>query len=43
MMVSNTKLNTTIPGMQGYKKSETFDKINEAKENYKNFGWLIKG
>ena len=43
MIISSTKLNTTIPGMQGYKKQEAYDKINEAKENYKNFGWLIKG
>jgi len=43
MIVSNTKLNTTIPGMNGYKREEMFDKMNESKENYKNFGWLIKG
>jgi hypothetical protein len=43
MIVSNTKLNTTIPGMNGYKKSESFDKMNAEKENYKKFGWLIKG
>ena len=27
MVVSNTKLNTTIPGMEGYKKVENFDKM----------------
>ena len=43
MISSNTKLNTTIPGMTGYKKVESFDKMNAAKEMYKNFGWLIKG
>jgi len=43
MISSNTKLNTTIPGMYGYKKQESFDKMREAQENYKNFGWLIKG
>ena len=43
MIVSNTKLNTTIPGMQGYKKIETSDKINQAKEMYNEFGWIMKG
>jgi len=43
MIVSNTKLNTTIPGMQGYKNNETFDRINEAQQMYKDFGWIIKG
>ena len=43
MVSVNTKLNTTIPGMQGYKKDETFDRIRESQENYKNFGWLLKG
>jgi len=43
IIVTNTKLNTTIPGMQGYKSIETSDKINQAKEMYKEFGWIIKG
>jgi hypothetical protein len=43
MVVSNTKLNTTIPGMQGYKSVETSDKINQAKKIYEDFGWIIKG
>ena len=43
MITTTTKLNTTIPGMYGYKKSESFDKIKEAQNVYKDFGWLIKG
>ena len=43
MVSSNTKLNTTIPGMFGYKKQQSFDKIETAAKNYKDFGWLIKG
>jgi hypothetical protein len=29
--------------MHGYKNEEKSDKIKEAKDNYKNYGWLIKG
>ena len=43
MVVANTKLNTTIPGMEGYKKAEVYDNMNRAKELYKEFGWIIKG
>jgi hypothetical protein len=43
MISSNTKLNTTIPGMIGYKKLEDFDKLSVAKKTYEQFGWLIKG
>ena len=43
MISSNTKLNTTIPGMEGYKKVESFDRIRAAENTYKEFGWLIKG
>jgi hypothetical protein len=43
MISCNTKMNTLIPGMQGYKKVESFDKINTAKKTYEEFGWLIKG
>ena len=43
MIISNTKLNTTIPGQQGYKKVESFDKMNAAKKNYEKYGWIIKG
>ena len=43
MVTSNTKLNTTIPGMFGYKKQQSFDKIKTATETYEKFGWLLKG
>jgi len=43
MISSNTKMNTLIPGMMGYKKVESFDKIKDAEKTYKEFGWLIKG
>ena len=43
MIVSNTKLNTTIPGMEGYKRNEVYDNISKAQQTYKEFGWIIKG
>jgi hypothetical protein len=43
MVISSTKLNTTIPGMTGYKRNETSDRINEAKQMYNEFGWIVKG
>jgi hypothetical protein len=43
MIVSNTKLNTTIPGMTGYKSIEKSDRIQEAKKAYDDYGWIIKG
>ena len=43
MIFTNTQINTTIPGMRGYKKEQSLDKIDKAKEDYSNFGWLIKG
>ena len=39
MASTNTKLNTSIPGMLGYKKVK---KENE-KENYEKHAWLLKG
>ena len=43
MIFTNTRMNTTISGMEGYKKEQKLDKIKETEENYKNFGWLLKG
>jgi len=43
MIFTNTQINTTIPGMHGYKKDQSLDKMDKAKEDYTNFGWLIKG
>jgi len=44
MIKVNTKINTTIPGMQGYDRKESLDdKMFQAKEDYKKYSWLIKG
>lgn len=39
----NTRLNTTIPGMEGYKQKETNENMFKAKEEYKKYSWLLKG
>ena len=44
MITVNTKLNTTMPGMQGYNRKEALDeKLFKAQEDYKQYAWLIKG
>lgn len=45
MMKSNTQINTTIPGMVGYKKAtDTFtQQQNAAMKQMKDFGWIYKG
>jgi hypothetical protein len=44
IMVVNTKLNTTLPGMEGYNRKEALDeKLFKAKEDYQQYPWLIKG
>jgi len=44
MVRVNTKINTTIPGMQGYNRKEALDeKMFKAKEDYEQYSWLIKG
>jgi len=43
MIYTNTRINTTIPGMVGYKKEEVCDKMKEAKDIYNEYRWLIKG
>jgi hypothetical protein len=43
ILVANTKINTTIPGMSGYKRSETHDKMSEQAKLQKEFSWLYKG
>jgi len=44
MVSVNTKINTTIPGMEGYSKKESLDdKMFKAKEEYRKYSWLIKG
>ena len=40
----DTKINTTIPGMQGYNRQEALDeKMFKAKEEHMKYSWLIKG
>jgi hypothetical protein len=40
----DTKVNTTIPGMEGYNRKQTLDeKMFQAKEDYQKYSWLIKG
>ena len=40
----DTKVNTTIPGMQGYNRKEALDdKMFKAKQDYSKYSWLIKG
>jgi hypothetical protein len=39
MISTNTKINTSIPGMQGYKKIED----HENRKKYEDFLWLLKG
>ena len=45
MMKSNTQINTTIPGMVGYKKAtDTFtQQQNAAMKQMKEYGWIYKG
>jgi hypothetical protein len=39
---SKTTMNTQIKGQNGYKKDNIFDKMNEAKNTYDEFSWIIK-
>ena len=39
MMATKKEINTTIPGMQGYKSTKTQNQIKQ----YKDFNWLLKG
>ena len=44
MFKSNTKLNTAIPGMQGYQKdSQSLQKAKKEAEKRKEFLWVLKG
>ena len=42
IMTSKTTMNTQIKGQIGYKKSDTFDKMKEAKNTYDQYKWIIK-
>ena len=43
MLVSNTTINTTVKGMQGYKREEDLDRFDKAKKEHEQFKWLYKG
>tara|TARA_R100000008_G_scaffold86768_1_gene81480 strand:+ start:1205 stop:2791 length:1587 start_codon:yes stop_codon:yes gene_type:complete len=43
MLVSNTTINTTIKGMEGYKREEDLDRFDNAKKDYEQYKWLYKG
>jgi len=43
MIVTNSRLDTTIPGQNDYKRNSIFDKIKEAKSNNDQYPWLFKG
>jgi hypothetical protein len=43
MVAVNTRLNTTIPGMEGYRRKETNEEMFKAKEEYEQYSWLLKG
>ncbi len=39
MTSTGTQMNTTIPGMQGYKSTKTQNTVKQ----YKDYNWLLKG
>tara|TARA_Y100001937_G_scaffold128686_1_gene206847 strand:- start:21796 stop:23382 length:1587 start_codon:yes stop_codon:yes gene_type:complete len=43
MVSTNTKINTTIKGMQGYEGKDMFDKKRAHAETYNKYPWLYKG
>ena len=43
MFKSDSIMNTTIPGMHGYKAVNKSNKMKEAIEKQKTFSWLLKG
>lgn len=44
MVKVNTKINTTVPGMQGYDRKQAVDeKMFKTAETYRQYSWLIKG
>jgi len=40
---ANTKISTAIPGMHGYRREESHDKMAEQKRIQEEFSWLYKG
>ena len=43
MVIANTSINTTIPGMHGFKKDDMYDKVQQERINQEEFMWLYKG
>jgi len=43
MIVTNNRLDTTIPGQNTYKNKSIFDKIQKTKSQHEQFPWLFKG
>ena len=43
MVYSNTKMNTAIKGMHGYKRDEMHDRLDEQRKIQSEYGWLYKG
>jgi hypothetical protein len=43
IFVTNTKLNTTIKGMRGYKSNDDLDRFDKAKQEHQEYKWLYKG
>jgi hypothetical protein len=44
MIKVNTKLNTSVPGMEGYDRKQSLDeKMFKSQQEYKQYSWLIKG
>tara|TARA_Y100001938_G_C8095198_1_gene437668 strand:- start:3185 stop:4666 length:1482 start_codon:yes stop_codon:yes gene_type:complete len=42
IITSRTSMNTQIKGQHGYKKDNILDQINEARQTYDEFKWIIK-
>ena len=43
MVSTNTKINTTIKGMQGYEGTDMLEKKRAHTETYNKYPWLYKG
>jgi len=41
--VANTSINTSVKGMQGYKREEDMDRHDKAKKDHEEYKWLYKG
>ena len=43
IFIADTKLNTSIRGMQGYRQKEDMDRFDQAKKEHEQYKWLYKG